>query len=712
MRNDLFAHVTRTPEHHFRLYFYAAVLQLVEHVVYAFEGWEEARKQFPFLGGYHQELALHGAEGMTLEEAQGAWRESLRAWEESPGARLPLLDLGRAAGLGYDALVLLLTSGMVEEDVRFGAVFDALQPGGARQGPTLGLLHTWRAEEEGQGSARRVLRRLQELGLVRVANAEAARSEHVLHVPALVWDALQGETCDGTLASWVRYTAPGTLPEAGELILPEAVRARVAVLPELLAAGEAQALVVRGPSHNGRRTLARALARSLGRGVLEVEGLGGAEDERWRLLGALATLTHALPVVLFDLPPGETAEVPSCYAGPLAVVLGRQGGLRGAGVERALTVTLEMPDAAARLEHWRRGLAALKGEVERDGDDEGFALEDEGFSSNEGVASDVEEIAGRFRLTGGNIRRAAGLARAYAALERRARVTAEDVQKASRDLNRQALDTLAVRVEGAGGWESLAVKPDTMRELRGLEARCRSRERLREAVGEGFGRQLNAGVRALFSGPSGTGKTLAARLLASVLKMDLYRLDLSSVVNKYIGETEKSLNQIFARAEELDVILLLDEGDALLTQRTNVQNSNDRYANLETNYLLQRLENFEGILLVTTNASERIDSAFQRRMDVVIDFRPPEPAEMLAIWGLHLPERHSVEAGLLGEVSRRCTLSGGQIRNAVLHASLLALSNGGTITSEHLEAAVRREYRKEGAVCPLRSAYADALGLN
>src|SRR5204863_8161328 len=126
--------------------------------------------------------------------------------------------------------------------------------------------------------------------------------------------------------------------------------------------------------------------------------------------------------------------------------------------------------------------------------------------------------------------------------------------------------------------------------------------------------------------------TLAARLLASVLQKDLYRLDLSSVANKYLGETEKSLNQIFAHAEELDVILLLDEGDALLTRRTNVQTSNDRYANLETNYLLQRLEVFEGILIVTTNANDRIDSAFQRCMDVVVDFRLPDVAERWAIW--------------------------------------------------------------------------------
>src|SRR5262249_43567362 len=143
---------------------------------------------------------------------------------------------------------------------------------------------------------------------------------------------------------------------------------------------------------------------------------------------------------------------------------------------------------------------------------------------------------------------------------------------------------------------------------------------------------LGTGVRALLTGPSGTGKTLAARVLAARLELDLYRLDLATVVNKYIGETEKNLSRVFARAEELDVALLLDEGDALLTQRTDVQTSHDRYANLETNYLLQRLETFEGILIVTTNAADRIDSAFQRRMDVVIEFRAPDAAERLEIW--------------------------------------------------------------------------------
>jgi len=132
-----------------------------------------------------------------------------------------------------------------------------------------------------------------------------------------------------------------------------------------------------------------------------------------------------------------------------------------------------------------------------------------------------------------------------------------------------------------------------------------------------------------------------------------------------------------------------------------VQNSNDRWANLETNYLLQRLESFEGILFVTTNADERIDAAFRRRMDVVIEFRAPDSSERWAIWQLHLPEDHTVGDALLNDVTVRCSLTGGQIRNAVLHASLLALDESRPLDDDHLHAAVAREYRKAGQVCPL-----------
>jgi len=173
-------------------------------------------------------------------------------------------------------------------------------------------------------------------------------------------------------------------------------------------------------------------------------------------------------------------------------------------------------------------------------------------------------------------------------------------------------------------------------------------------------------------------------------------------VNKYIGETEKNLHRVLSRAEELDVILLLDEGDALLGHRTEVKSANDRYANLETDYLLQKLENYQGIVFVTTNAGENIDNAFQRRMDVVVNFVPPQAQERWHIWQLHLPENHIVDYAYLEQLSVRCAMTGGQIRNAALLAILLALEdNNGIVSNLHLEKAIQSEYRKAGAVCPL-----------
>jgi len=665
-----------TPAVHFRLYFYAAVLRLLEHCARTFDSWEEVFKEHPFLLGYYQELTANGLDGMSLADAADAWRESIEEREEATRAHLPIRALRDAAGLDFETTLLLVTVGLVEEDARFGTMFEAMHVAAGHR-PTVGLLNElW---QDSAGEVQRPVRRLRELGLTQVLNPEAPRVEWALQVPALLWDALRGETHE-RLAPWAVYRAPEELVGFEELVVPDALREQLDVIPALLSAGEVRTLAVRGPRHNGRRTLLGAVARRLGLGVVEAEGLQKSDDERWRLLAPLATLLNAMPVVVLEVAPGETVEVPALQGtcAPLGLALGAQGGLNGAGVECSHTLTLGMPSPTERRVLWSRG-----------------------FDGRE--CADAEEIAERFRMTSGNIRRTARLALTCATLEGRASPSLSDVRRAGRALNRQALDTLATRVNAEGDWSNLAAGRETLRELANLESRCRHRERLHANVGESLGAQLNCGVRALFSGPSGTGKTLAARLLASTLGMDLYRLDLSSVVNKYIGETEKSLNQIFARAEELDVILLLDEGDALLTQRTNVNSSNDRYANLETNFLLQRLETFEGIIVGTTNASERIDSAFQRRMDVVVDFRAPEPAERWQIWRLHLPASHAVETEALEEIAQRCALTGGQIRNAVLHASLLALDGGGSVTSAHLLAAVQREYRKAGAVCPLRT---------
>jgi len=382
-----------------------------------------------------------------------------------------------------------------------------------------------------------------------------------------------------------------------------------------------------------------------------------------------------MPIFTYELSPGETAILAELrgYNGPQGIAVSRHGSLSGTGADSSINLDLPFPDPDARQELWTQALRL----------------------------NTAPGWTGRFLLTSGGIVRAAALARAQATLEDRHEVQERDVWESLRALQKP-LENQAVRLSPCGGWEQIVASGDTFTELRTLESRCRFREVLPNAVGPALGATVNRGVRALLRGPSGTGKTLAARVLAAELQLDLYRLDLSAVVNKYVGETEKNLNQILSRAEELNVILLLDEGDALLTNRTAVQSSNDRYANLETNFLLQRIESFEGILLITTNALQRIDSAFQRRMDVMVEFRLPEPEERWNLWRLHLPPGHSVSAHWLEEAAMRCNLSGGQIRNAALHASLIALNASRPIVTADVEQSVQREYRKMGAVCPLR----------
>lgn len=676
--SEPFIAASPTPVEHFKLYFYAAVLHVIGEVATMMGSLENALKQFPFLSGYFEQLTTYAPENSNWAEFAGWWRDSLLAWEQTATQYLPLRSLRDAAGLDHEGMTLLVVAGLNEEDARFGSLFEIVQGTPGQPRLTLGLSSAWWRDADGNNKGRTLIRQLQDAGLIQLTNTEAARSQWALQIPAAVWDAARGERYN-VPAAWVRYVAPSELPTREQLVIPNEVKRILVPIPALLASGQAQALIVRGPQHNGRRTLIGALARELDCGVLEISGLNKSSDERWQSAGSLATLLHALPVIVFDLDAGETAELPSIkgYDGPICLVLGKQGGVTGPAVERALTLSLEMPDLEMRRELWRRG------------------LESEG--------GDLEAISERFRLTSGNIQRAAKLAQSYAALEGRTEVILTDGQQASSALNRQVLDTLAARVKTHGNWSNLSASAETLQELRDLESRCRNRERLRTLLNQNLSARLNTGVRALFSGPSGTGKTLAAGLLAASLNKDLYRLDLSSVVNKYIGETEKNLNQVFSRAEELDVILLIDEGDALLTQRTGVQTSNDRYANLETNYLLQRLEAFEGILIVTSNASDRIDMAFQRRMDVVISFRAPDAAERWLIWQLHLPSVYAIDHTLMEEIASRCALNGGQIRNAVLHASLLALNDGGVINSAHMVAAVQREYRKSGGICPLRT---------
>jgi len=219
----------------------------------------------------------------------------------------------------------------------------------------------------------------------------------------------------------------------------------------------------------------------------------------------------------------------------------------------------------------------------------------------------------------------------------------------------------------------------------------------------GFDRKLSLGkgVNVLFAGPSGTGKTMAAEILANELGLDLYTIDLSGVVSKYIGETEKNLDRVFTAADSANAILFFDEADALFGKRSEVRDSHDRYANIEISYLLQKMEHFEGIAILATNMRENLDDSFVRRLAFSVHFPLPDETDRRRIWQSIWPPELPLDAGLsFDDLARRFKVSGGSVKNIAVAAAFLAAADGGRVRTPHLLHAARREYQNLGKVLP------------
>ena len=245
-------------------------------------------------------------------------------------------------------------------------------------------------------------------------------------------------------------------------------------------------------------------------------------------------------------------------------------------------------------------------------------------------------------------------------------------------------------------WDDLVLSPATSEQLRELQAWILHHSRLRR--GRGLAQRLRGGYRALFYGPPGTGKTLTAALLGKRCERDVYRIALSAVVSKYIGETEKNLERVFVRAERLDCILFFDEADALFGRRTAVGNAHDRYANQEVSYLLQRIEDYRGVIILASNLESNIDEAFLRRFHAIVHFPMPGPAERLRLLRESLPDACTLEPGTdLESICAEAELSGGAILNVAQYAALMALQAGSSVLyREDLLDGIRRELQKEG----------------
>jgi hypothetical protein len=604
------------------------------------------------------------------------WRDALRAWRRGHD-QLPLARLEAAGVAGLD-IDILLTLGFAEEDARLAALFEA-----DAKRLTLGALDAlWRgAEDESRGeTVRASLARLCDVGLALLLDHEKVRLDWEYAVAAPLWDALCGIPRP---PAGMSLTLPEALPEPDGFIAPRLDFPEVDTLAAMLGGPGRPILCLRGPARNGRHRLAGCLLKMLGRPLLTIEEDLVGDGSSWRLAGALALVTAAGLAVEVRPGPGEDRLLPALplQGVPLIVIAGFNGGIRSADRRPLVTVAVPMPECAARAELWRRT----------------------GLDAGEGGS---EELAAAFRLTSGTIVRAAEAAAAQAKLAGRDRIGRADVQAAIRTLHDARLESVAKRIDPGVDPPFIALDDLAREELAALAARCRHRESL--AGGGGPGASGAGGVRGLFAGPSGTGKTMAAHWLAHGLGKDLFRIDLAASVSKYIGETEKNLDRAFAAAEEVDCILLLDEGDALMTRRTDVGSANDRYANLETNFLLQRIESYEGILLITSNAPERIDEAFARRMDVVVQFRLPDEGLRYAILD-RLLGPHAASDALIQEIACRCPLSGGQLRNLALHARLLALDADAPLGDRAVRAALLREYRKIDSHCPLKPHLAAAV---
>jgi SpoVK/Ycf46/Vps4 family AAA+-type ATPase len=319
------------------------------------------------------------------------------------------------------------------------------------------------------------------------------------------------------------------------------------------------------------------------------------------------------------------------------------------------------------------------------------------------------DFAGRFRFSEHEVLNAMRAAGNKAVMRGRANteITREDLEWACREESSPGLVSFAHPVQSNYTWDDLVLPADQRRQLREAVDHIRHHERVYAEWGFGKKHWLGRGVNILFSGASGTGKTMAAGIIAREIGLDLYKIDLSMVVSKYIGETEKNLNRIFAEAQTGSAMLFFDEADALFGKRSEVKDSHDRYANIEINYLLQKMEEHEGVIILASNLSKNLDEAFTRRLQFTIVFPLPEREERLTLWRQVFPEETPLAVDVdLEFLARRIKMTGGNIKNIAVGAAMVARSEDSDVQMKHVVLATKREFQKVGKI-PQKSDFGD-----
>ncbi len=506
---------------------------------------------------------------------------------------------------------------------------------------------------------------------------------------------------DEAVVAWLvgKYQPHADLGDYAALSYPQANQAddllAARVIPDLEGianAGDAPLVVFHGPDRSSQKAAARLLAARAGRPLLMVELNAIVKSDvaplrALRLAMRDALLAGAILCLTgWDVCLSKSGSVPvdlfaELCAHPDMVIVAGRASWYPAGVDRSsplLWVQFPTPNYAQRCALWQHFLdrAGAEGEL------------------------DITALAGQFLLTTGQIRDVVASARDKTA-QRGERMHDQALFAAARSHSSSRLVGLARKIVPRYTWDDIVLPRDQLTMLQEIVSTVRGRPKVLEQWGVGKKLVASAGIPSLFSGPPGTGKTMAAEVIAAELDLDLYKIDLSTIVSKYIGETEKNLEKIFREAENSNAILFFDEADSLFGKRSEVRDSHDRYANIEISYLLQRMEAYDGVTILATNLRANLDEAFTRRLQFAVDFPFPEEEYRLRIWKTlfppSVPHADELQFGLLAQ---RFKLAGGNIRNIIVNAAYLAASDGGQVTIDHLLHGTRRELQKMGRLLP------------
>ena len=491
-------------------------------------------------------------------------------------------------------------------------------------------------------------------GIASIGDERAALPERSISLATGLAAALNGH----------RLPPPGTSEIAGRHTpLPDAHLDQIArALTWSGDESEAHLLVLRSASEADGIAIVCELANRLDRQAISVAGDKVAANAAWLMA------SNALPVIRCDAGPGERTRFADLapYRGLVVVSTGQEGAI--SSQYPIHEIQFATPDEAARKALW------LSHGADPDTAERAAAAYRQGPSRVAELARQAEFDAAK--------------------TDNWSRLTA--VVRTSKS----ELDGYARRSFAEVERSELVLPGEAMAELDLLIERIRQRNRLADTLGPGVARRYSPGVRALFNGESGTGKTLAAHWLSSQSGLPLYRVDQAVLTSKWIGETEKNLSAVLDAAQNADVLLFFDEADALFGARTDVNDAHDRHANAQTNYLLQRIEDYEGVVVMATNSRDRFDPAFVRRLDTIVPFPMPDGSARLQLWQVHLGDGHALSEDEMGRIASNVELSGGHIRNIVLAAAVRANLRDGAILLSDVGDATREEYTKLGRPPP------------